>query len=118
MPRKEDEDEDEGDRDDSISVESTTSLVEEGHSSNEVLAKKETNAVARSKLLVYLALLVAASAVAFTIFYVMAQGENEDFKTQVKRFVHMCDLAAIYDRYQSHLSLLTLLAKLFVGQHT
>ena len=102
MPRKEEEDEEE-DIDDSSSVESTTSLVEEGNSSNEALAKKETNAVARSKLLVYLALLVAASAVAFTIFYVMTQEENEDFESQVRRVVCMCVSAAIYDRCQSHL---------------
>lgn len=56
---------------------------------DEQMAKEETRAVNRSKLLVYGAIVLAATAVGAFWYIFLSNGETEDFETQVS-LVSMC----------------------------
>jgi hypothetical protein len=59
------------------------SSSKETESSTPVLAQKETTAVNRSKLLVYLVLALAATGVGYATYYFLSEGEQDDFEVQV-----------------------------------
>mmetsp|Transcript_46094 Transcript_46094/g.112591 ORF Transcript_46094/g.112591 Transcript_46094/m.112591 type:complete len:126 (+) Transcript_46094:1006-1383(+) len=67
---------------------------EESTSSNErsdlspTLAAKESKQVLRSKILVYVVLLVSAATVAGFTYYFLSQEENSGFETQVRVLFH------------------------------
>jgi hypothetical protein len=70
--------------DPSESESATEDFVETSASEQDApLAHKETQAVNRSKLLVYLVLFLAASAAGTATYFFLTEGENSDFEVQV-----------------------------------
>ena len=77
----------------SLSLSTPDELDHDPSSSSSVLGKKETRAVGRSKVLVYVALLIAAAAVGISTFFLLRKSEKDLFESEVSQVVYCRELS-------------------------
>jgi hypothetical protein len=82
-------DEEEGMSDEhSMTETSAKGSVASATSNDSVIAQDETSAVNRSKIVVYLVLLVTAAAVGTATYFFVSKEEHDDFETEVRYVLH------------------------------